>query len=723
MNRRHFLHSVSGSVAALAAGALVPAAAPPALARAPRAGEAVDRRARVARHHPVVRALDPWAPLTVGNGGFAFTADVTGLQSYPESYGVLPLATQAEWGWHSFPDPHGYRLEDALVPWDAHGRPVLYDSAEKTPAGQWLRQNPHRLSLARIGFELRRADGRRAEARELTAIHQELELWSGTLASRFELDGHPVRVWTWAHPELDLVAVRVEAPELPAGHLAMRIAFPYASAVHTGDPADWSHRERHRTVAEAESRGSVRWRRELDADRYWARAAWAGPAGLRQESEHSFLLEPAARAGRLELAVAFSPDSQTAELPAVEEVRRASERHWQAFWQDGGVLDLAGSRDARARELERRIVLSEYLTAVNCSGSLPPQETGLTFDSWYGKFHLEMHWWHAAHFALWDRAPLLARSLPWYVATLPAARAIARRQGYAGARWPKMVGPDGRDSPSGIGAFLIWQQPHPIYLAELVYRARPRGDERALLERMHEVVFETADFMASYPWWNAQTGRFVLGPPLIPAQEIHPARTTFDPTFELAYWAFGLETAQRWRERLGLPREPSWERVSRTLSDLPMRDGLYTNAASDLETWRDARMRRDHPSLLGAYGFIASPRVDREAMRRTLHRVLSDWQWDDTWGWDYPLVAMAAARLGEPDAAVDALLMDTPKNRYLPNGHNYQRPGLSIYLPGNGGLLAAMAMMAVGWDGATAATPGFPQSGWQVRWERLRGLP
>jgi hypothetical protein len=26
------------------------------------------------------------------------------------------------------------------------------------------------------------------------------------------------------------------------------------------------------------------------------------------------------------------------------------------------------------------------------------------------------------------------------------------------------------------------------------------------------------------------------------------------------------------------------------------------------------------------------------------------------------------------EIAIDALLLDTPKNRYLPNGHNYQRP-------------------------------------------------
>ena len=65
------------------------------------------------------------------------------------------------------------------------------------------------------------------------------------------------------------------------------------------------------------------------------------------------------------------------------------------------------------------------------------------------------------------------------------------------------------------------------------------------------------------------------------------------------------------------------------------------------------------------------------------------------------MVAMTAARLGEPDLAVGALLLDTPKNRHA------QRPqlpasGLTVYLPGNGGLLTAVAMMAAGWDGAPA---------------------
>lgn len=366
-------------------------------------------------------------------------------------------------------------------------------------------------------------------------------------------------------------------------------------------------------------------------------------------------------------------------------------------------------------------MLSQYLTALQCAGSLPPQETGLTFNSWYGKFHLEMHWWHAAHFALWGRPGLLEKSLPWYRQIAPKARATAARQGYRGLRWPKMTSPGGEESPSSIGPLLVWQQPHLIHLLELLYRVRK--DERLLREWL-DLVEETADFMASFAV-RGPDGRYALGPPLIPAQELHPPRTTRNPAFELEYWRWGLETAQRWRERLGLARRADWDEVIRHLSPLPVVDGLYVNAESDPDTFRDPAKRRDHPSLLGALGLLPGGLADPAIMRRTLRRVVETWQWKETWGWDYPLAAMTAARVGEPSLAVDLLLMDTPKNRYLPNGHNYQRPGLTIYLPGNGGLLAAVAMMAAGWDGAPHSNaPGFPADGrWVVRREGLHPLP
>ena len=149
----------------------------------------------------------------------------------------------------------------------------------------------------------------------------------------------------------------------------------------------------------------------------------------------------------------------------------ASRDDWKKFWMSGGAIDLSGNDDPRAAELERRIVLSEYVMAVHDAGSLPPQETGLGVNSWFGKFHMEMYWWHAAHWALWGRPEILEKSLSRLTQLMPAGKAMAKREGCKGVKWSKMTDPSGSESPSGVGPVLVWQQPHPIYLAELVWRA------------------------------------------------------------------------------------------------------------------------------------------------------------------------------------------------------------------------------------------------------------
>jgi hypothetical protein len=702
-----------GALALLAGAAAAPAA------------EHLDRRAIVDRHAPLLRDFEPGSPLSVGNGELAFTVDATGLQTFAEDYdSSVPLATLSQWAWHTAPNPQGWSIDRfGFSAFDSHGREVAYADVpgdRRTPEVEWLRQNPHRLHLGRVGFLLRLADGRDAARADVQDIEQKLDLWHGRLRSRFRLEGEEVLVETICHPERDVLAVRVASPLVARGRIALRLQFPYGSPDRAA--ADWTRPEAHRTTLVRSSSTTALLARELDADRYDVALRWSGPARLARQGPHQYLLTPAASRDSLEAVIGFTPEPPTRGLPGFERVRRAAAEHWSRFWSTGGAVDLSGSRDPRWRELERRIVLSQYLTAIQCSGRYPPQETGLTFNSWYGKFHLEMHLWHAAQFALWGRLPLLERSLGYYEAILPRARATAARQGYEGARWPKMTDPSGRESPSSIGPFLIWQQPHPIYFAELAYRER---QDRATLERYRSVVEQSAELMASFAAWDASAGHYVLGPPLQGAQEVFPKRSTHDTTFELAYWRFGLETAQRWRERLGLAREPRWQRVLEGLSPLPVLDGRYLFAGSAPDSYLDSSLRRDHPSVVGALGLLPGDGVDRETMRRTLDWVLANWSWPDTWGWDYPLLAMCAARLGEPARAVDALLMDTPKNAYRANGHNDQRPGLEVYLPGNGALLLAVAMMSAGWDGAPDRhAPGFPADGsWTVRFERLRPMP
>jgi hypothetical protein len=158
---------------------------------------------------------------------------------------------------------------------------------------------------------------------------------------------------------------------------------------------------------------------------------------------------------------------------------------------------------------------------------------------------------------------------------------------------------------------------------------------------------------------------------------------------------------------------------------LPTKDGYYLPAATAPDAYTNDDQRRDHPMAAGTFGLLPwTMTVDSAMAARTFDTVMNQWQWQTTWGWDYPMLAMAAARIGKPDKAIDALLMDTQKNTYLVNGHNYQDKRLRLYLPGNGGLLTAVAMMAAGWDGSRGNNPGFPASGgWKVRWENLQPMP
>ncbi|MEN6425179.1 MAG: hypothetical protein ABFE13_07440, partial [Phycisphaerales bacterium] len=448
---------------------------------------------------------------------------------------------------------------------------------------------------------------------------------------------------------------------------------------------------------------------------YHVNLAWSADGAV-TGGRHQFVLSPAGGES-FEFVCAFTPRERLDSLPSVAETIAACAERWPAFWNSGGAIDLSGSTDPRWKELERRIVLSQYLMKVNEAGSLPPQESGLVNNSgWYGRFHYEMVWWHAAHWALWDRWPELRRSLGFYREFLPIARERAQRQGYPGVRWAKCTGLDGREWPHPIHAMLIWQQPHPIIFAELDYRAHP---SRETLESWRDVVLETAAFMASLPCKEATSGRFVLGPPQYVVSENTDPDTTLNPTFELGYWRFGLRLAQTWRQRLALPRDPAWDDVLANLAPLPVQDGRYVLYEGVEDMW--TKWNWEHPALTGVYGWLPGDGVDRETMSRTLDKVLETWDFGRTWGWDFPMLAMCAARLGKTDKAIDLLLHD--KFRFTPCGLSTSGP--FPYFPSNGGLLYAAAMMAAGWDdGPKRSAPGFPDDGrWTVRWERLEPAP
>ena len=677
-------------------------------------GVKIDRFALVERNNPHITSIDTLASLSVGNGRFAFTADVTGLQTFQTLYSKgVPLGTQSQWGWHSFDNPQGLRFEETLRSYDfGRGHEELYACQLKEGRGKaasdWYRVNPHRLHLGVIGFQ-------GLEPSELSKIDQTLDMWDGVIRSSFCVRGEDVDVLTSCDPSYDKVAVSISSRT----RIPVSFRFPYPTGGHSDDACDWSLDELHDTAVDQEEDGMVILRHTIGATVYYIKICYDN-AVFSREGRNSLLLTP--DADEWSFTAEFSQPRPSAERSGGAAFsREASSRYWNSYWEDGAVVDFSACTDRRAAELERRVVLSQYLLAIQCCGDVPPQETGLTYNSWFGKHHMEMIWWHQAHFPLWGHGDLLDRTLPWYGKVEPVARGIAERQGFKGVRWMKMTDPSGLEAPSNTGSFLIWQQPHLIYLAELLYRAEP---SREILDKYGSLVDETAEFMADFASYDAENDRYVLRG-CIAAQETLRADKTVNPPFELSYWHFGLSTAQLWRERRGLERNSEWDTIISKLSALASRDGLYLAAESEPDTYSDIRMYSDHMAVLAAVGVLPqTSQADTGIMKNTLDWVCDNWNWDKTWGWDYPTTCMNAVRMGEPEKAVDALLMDNRTNTYLPNGHNYQDARLRCYLPGNGGLLTAVALMCAGWDGCTETNPGFPKDGkWNVRWEGLGRLP
>ncbi len=687
----------------------------------------IDRHALVTRHNPHITKVDPWGPLSVGNGEFCFTADVTGLQTFPDYYHTngIGLETQARWSWHSNPNPEGFKLADANRPFTSYGKSLGYPTNDKSPAGQWLRENPHAMPLPQMALDFIREGGAPLKSEEISSIDQTLDLWTGTVTSRYTLAGTPVKVVVACDPTRDALAIQIDSPLVATGKLGVRLAFPRGHQIKTkNNPSlDWAEPASHATRLVRGNDGSFGWVHQRDESTYQVHVEGGRNLNLTELAPHQFRLATSAAGNRLEFTIEFAGSTFDVPARAAEKIFTASAAHWTQFWQAGGAVDFSGSTDPRAAELERRVILSQYLTAIQFAGDFPPSESGLTLSTWYQKHHTEMMWWHTAHFALWGREAFLAKNLDWFVRTLPVAREIAKGRDLRGARWPKMVGPDGRESPGG-NPLIYWNQPHPIHLSELLYRNTPT---RETLARYQDLVFETADCMASMLHWDETRRCYNLGPPLWIAQEIYEQSTSMNPCYELSYWSRGLQIAQQWRGRLGMPRDPEWDKMIKAIAPLPVKAGKYVALESHPDTWDNKDSRHDHPSFLMALGQLPGDGVDRPTMARTLDAVLKSWDWETKiWGWDYPMIAMTAARLGEPRKAVDVLLKsDGPNNGYMPNGHNRQRDDLPIYLPGNGALLSAVAMMAAGWDGApTMNAPGFPKDGtWKVRSEGLHPLP
>ncbi|KAL4954458.1 Six-hairpin glycosidase-like protein [Aspergillus filifer] len=694
----------------------------------------IDRKSIVSKHNVIRTSLidNETTPLQVGNGDFAFNVDNTGMQSF------LPFNTLSSWGWHNDSLPtNGEQLSDYTgVPMLTHGRNVSYDipDPDLPEISQWLIGNPNRVNLGRIGLVFKNAT---LTVDLVTNSRQELDLWNGTINSTFDLDGTSVTVITQGDFESDAVSFEIESVLLETGELSVELDFPYPP-IHTTEykyevfVGVYDFPDNHTTsIIPSRDNTTAHIHHELQETAYFVNLRWPleAPLYLSQSrnatglAKHRYNLNPRSPTSKISFTAHFSPERTTAASPPT--VRTRNSLAWNDYWSTGGFIDLTSSSNPSAIELQRRIMLSMYHVRVNSAATAQsPQESGLMNNGWYGKFHMEMLIWHNAHWVTWGREEHFHAIFPaLYETLLPSSLERARKMGWEGARWPKMTETEtGVSSPGGINGLLLWQQPHPLYLAELAYLTSPTPET---LAKWDKVITATADYLASYAWYNQTSGQYDLGPPAYGVTENTPPEESRNLAYEIAYWRYALDKAILWKERQSLPVPPSWTTVSANLSTPPIVDGLYAvYSGLNSSWWNNPDLTDDPRSLIMLQGILPdTAAVDPIIAKRTAGKVDEIWKDESIRGWGRPVLAINSARIGERDRAIRHL---TAFGRWVFDDAGFAERGGDggtppPFMPGNAGFLFAVAYMTAGWEGSEGHAPGFPSDGtWVVKYEGLR---
>lgn len=357
----------------------------------------IDRKAVVQAFNPRRNASSTITPMQVGNGNFAFGVDVTGLQTFN------PFATMSTWGWHNYSLPttpgqtsvEGKNNSQRVFPWYSslnqhlhadfigldwwtHDRLVNYNQPNpaQNDISQWLIRNPSRLNLARIGFSFDEEETTEDDLQEKT---QELDLWAGKISSSFKYKGAAVYVETWADATSDSIAISVESELLINGSLGIFFDFPLPSnGVKFESPFVGTFTASGHSSSLRRQQKSATIRHDLNETSYDVSFTWDSKADISGPAEgtHRYVLQPSGKK-HFALAVTFSPAVVRSKIPSVERIKKVSTSWWQTLWNSGAFVDLSETTSADATELQRRIILSQYLTAVNSAGTLPPQGISL----------------------------------------------------------------------------------------------------------------------------------------------------------------------------------------------------------------------------------------------------------------------------------------------------------------------------------------------------------
>jgi hypothetical protein len=304
-------------------------------------------------------AFDRLNSFYVGNGEFSFGVDLTGLQTFPEFYTEgIPLMTMSDWG---------------------------TDREEK--AG-----NTFRYQLGTIGLSILRKNGKEISINDVSKPVQELNLQNGEIESRFNIEGAPVLLKTVCHPDYDMISVKIVSDLIRENRIKIKIKFPSYITSSKGLKFDLSGKNATRILADTNNYSILS--RTHDIDNYYM-LIWRNSAELEEINPYLFFLDPHRSDSIFSFSFQFMKSLETGRMQNFGETEEASRRSWNKFWSTVNALNYPEFTDASSEVIEKRNGISLYCTRIQCIVPHSREDIYLTYNNWFGKFNLELHWWLA----------------------------------------------------------------------------------------------------------------------------------------------------------------------------------------------------------------------------------------------------------------------------------------------------------------------------------------
>ncbi len=574
--------------------------------------------------------IDSKNPVTIGNGDFAITLDQTGTQSLYEIYKDIPLSTMSNKNWF-------YKDKKDIKPSYVDGKAYMLFNLDNDPNYQINRQYPFKYSFMQI---LLYDNDKLIDINNIKDVKQELDLYKGIVTSSFNYKEKINKTISFIYQDHDEFNFKLQSDNL---NLALK--FNYPSYTKNGYRLDILP-----NVLVKEDRITL-----LYDDK----------------NSLSFKLKSSSNYQIVENTLIFDDNNVSFSL-ALDEIKEG--KLLDEFWKcDNGII-------IDNEELVKKMVLSKYLLHVNSTGIYPPQESGLTYNCWNSKFHLEMHLIHSLWNIYNNHVGDLVKSFDYYLSIMPSSLKRASLNGYKGLRFPKMTGPDGEDSPSNIGPLLIWQAPHILFMLQEIYYLYNKEN---IIKKYEPLISGTIDFMISF--LTLKDSKYQMLDPLLEACESIPLDRCQNPSFELEYWRYTLERQPKIDTVLYGHQRYDYLDITSKIITPKEDDDIYLKTYGVIDKYD---LYKDHPTEGFLMSFFKSKIVDKEKMVKTIDYILKNMDLSSYWGWDFPFLGLSLLNCGEIEKSIEVTQLNTINNQYLYNGYNTSpRDDLKAYLPGNGAFL------------------------------------